>query len=328
LPHKQVAGMQSFAFNARRKQFQDPRVRLAFNYVFDFENANKTRFYGAYVRASSYFGNSELAATGLPEGRELELLKSVESEVPKEVFTTVYKPPQEADQRASMNAAHQLLKAAGWTTRMEERDSPDCGWWCRIMMTVGLRSAEVETVLRNAAGETLNAEFLLVQPNFEPIVLPFIADLKKLGINASVRTVDSSQYTRRVEQHDFDIIVDSWPQSHSPGNEQRDLWGTEAADKPGSNNSVGIKNPAVDKLIDAIIFAKDRAELVAATRALDRVLLWNHYVIPQWNFPFVRLASWDKLGRPEKLPSQSPLFIQSWWLDADKEKALGTVTSQ
>ncbi len=238
LPHKQVAGMQAFAFNLRKPQFQDPRVRQAFGLTFNFEAANKTRFYGAYERSQSFFGNSELAATGLPEGKELEILKTVEADVPKEVFTTPYATPSapaDADHRKNMSAAFKLLQAAGWTAK--------------------------DGVLKNAEGKTLDAEVLLVQPNFEPVVLPFVADLKKLGVNASLRTVDPSQYKRRFDQFDFDIIVDSWGQSHSPGNEQRDFWGSAAADKQGSNNSVGIKNPAVDKLIDAIIFAKDRAEL-------------------------------------------------------------------
>jgi microcin C transport system substrate-binding protein len=164
-----------------------------------------------------------------------------------------------------------------------------------------------------------------VQPNFEAVVLPFIADLKKLGVNASVRVVDTSQYKRRVDQHDFDLIVDSFGQSHSPGNEQRDYWGSAAADKEGSNNTIGIKNPAIDKLIDYVIFAKDRDELVSATRALDRVLLWNYYVIPQWYFPYDRVAIWDVFGRPATLPSQLPFTTSAWWIDPEKEKALAAV---
>ncbi|MGQ0674182.1 MAG: extracellular solute-binding protein, partial [Hyphomicrobium sp.] len=279
LPHKQVAGMQGFVFNTRRKQFQDPRVRLAISLVFNFEAANKTRFYGSYVRSDSYFGNSELASVDLPEGRELEILKTVEADVPKEVFTTPYTvpaAPTDADHRRNMGAAFKLLQSAGWTAK--------------------------DGVLTNAAGETLNAEFLLVQPNFEPVVLPLVGDLKKLGINASVRTVDTSQYKRRTDQFDFDLIVDNFGQSHSPGNEQRDYWGSAAADKQGSNNTAGIKNPAIDKLIDKVVFAKDREELLAATHALDRVLLWNFYVVPQWHYPFERLATWDIFGRPAKLP--------------------------
>jgi microcin C transport system substrate-binding protein len=302
LPHKRVAGMQAFVFNTRRTQFQDVRVRKALGLTFNFEAANKNRFYGAYIRAQSYFDNSEFAAKGLPEGRELEILNTVKDSVPPEVFTTPYATPSaptDADHRKNMGEAFKLLQAAGWTVK--------------------------DAQLRDAAGKTLDAEFLLVQPNFEAVVLPFIADLKKLGVNASVRVVDTSQYKRRGDQHDFDIIVDSFGQSHSPGNEQRDYWGSAAADKEGSNNTIGIKNPAIDKLIDYVIFAKDRDELVSATRALDRVLLWNYYVIPQWYFPYDRVAIWDVFGRPAKLPSQLPFSTSAWWIEPEKEKALAAV---
>lgn len=305
IPHKRVAGMQGFAFNTRRKQFQDSRVRQAFGLAFNFEAANKTRFYGSYTRTKSYWDNSELASSGLPEGRELEILKAVEAGVPKEVFTTPFAPPSyssDADHRKAMGEANKLLQEAGW-----KRDG---------------------SVLKNAQGESLDAEFLLVQPAFEYVVLPYIADLKKLGVNATTRTVDTSQYTRRVEQFDFDIVVESFGQSHSPGNEQRDNWGSAAADKSGSNNTIGIKNPAIDKLIDNVIFATDRAELVAATRALDRVLLWNHYIVPNWHFPSERIAVWDKFGRPSVLPAQMPVATSAWWIDAEKEKALNAAMSQ
>jgi microcin C transport system substrate-binding protein len=153
-------------------------------------------------------------------------------------------------------------------------------------------------------------------------VLPYVDDLKKLGVRASIRVVDSSQYKRREDSFDFDIIIDTFQQSHSPGNEQRDFWGSAGADRDGSRNTAGIKNPAVDKLIEKIIAAKDREELVAATRALDRVLLWNHYVVPQWHYPFDRLAFWDVFGRPEKLPSQATSVLQVWWFDPAKQKAM------
>jgi microcin C transport system substrate-binding protein len=180
-------------------------------------------------------------------------------------------------------------------------------------------------VLTNAKGVELTAEFLLVQPDFERIVLPFKTALEKLGVKASLRIVDTSQYQRRHDTFDFDIIVASFPQSESPGNEQRDFWGSEAADREGSRNVVGIKNPAVDKLIDKIILAKDRDDLVAATRALDRVLLWNHYVVPQFNSPFERLALWDMFRRPDRLPSRSVSFLRVWWWDAAAAKRLADV---
>lgn len=300
LKHGRVAGMQSFAINTRRPQFKDPRVRYAFNLAFDFEMLNKSFFYDQYIRVGSYFANSELAARGLPEGRELEILQTVKDQVPPEVFTREFKNPVGGtEHRNNLREAVRLLQEAGWTLKGGK--------------------------LVNGAGETLKAEFLLVQPDFERIVLPYIDNLRKIGIEASVRVVDTSQYKRRTDEFDYDIIVDSFGQSHSPGNEQRDYWGSEAAKRPGSQNSVGIENPAIDKLIDRLIAATDRADLIAATRALDRVLLWNHYVVPHWYHPFDRVASWDVFGRPERLPSQAPASVlQTWWLDPAKEQALKT----
>jgi microcin C transport system substrate-binding protein len=302
LPTKTVAYMQAFAFNIRRPQFQDPRVRRAFNLAFDFEWANKNLFYDQYARIGSYFDNSELKATGLPQGRELEFLQEVRGAVPPEVFTQEWKNPVNAtpaDARKHLGEAAKLLAEAGW--------SPKSG------------------VLTNAAGAELTAEFLLVQPDFERIVQPYKAALDKLGVKASIRIVDTSQYQRRHDSFDFDIMVASFPQSESPGNEQRDFWGSEAADKEGSRNVIGIKNPAVDKLIDKIILAKDRDDLVAATRALDRVLLWNHYVVPQFHTPFERLALWDIYRRPDKLPSRSSSFLRVWWYDEAAAKRLTDV---
>jgi microcin C transport system substrate-binding protein len=299
LPLKTVAPMQAFVMNTRRKQFQDPRVRRAFNLAFNFEAANKNLFYGQYIRVDSYFGNTEMEATGLPQGRELEILNEVKDEVPPEVFTTEYKNPvagSPMEHRKSLAEAMKLLEAAGWTPK--------------------------DGVLTNAAGEQLSAEVLLVQPDFERVVLPYVDDLKKLGVRASIRVVDTSQYKRREDSFDFDVVIDTFQQSHSPGNEQRDFWGSAAADKDGSRNTAGIKNPAVDKLIEKIIAAKDREDLVAATRALDRVLLWNHYVVPQWHYPFDRLAFWDVFGRPDKLPSQATSVLQVWWFDPAKQKAM------
>jgi microcin C transport system substrate-binding protein len=299
LPTKSVAYMQGFAFNVRRPQFQDPRVRHAFNLAFDFEWANKNLFYDQYARLASYFDNSELKATGLPRGRELEILKEVKGQVPPEVFTAEWKNPLNAapeDARKHLSQAAKLLAEAGWTPK--------------------------NGVLTNAKGEELTAEFLLVQPDFERIVQPYKAALDKLGIKASLRIVDTSQYQRRHDTFDFDIIVASFPQSESPGNEQRDFWGSEAAGKEGSRNIIGIKNSAVDKLIDRIIMATDRDDLVAATRALDRVLLWNHYVVPQFHTPFERLAMWDMYRRPDKLPSRNSSFLRVWWYDEAAAKRL------
>ncbi len=299
LPHKRVASMQAFAFNVRRKPFDDVRVRRAMALAFNFEALNKSIFYGQYVRSQSFFGNSELQATGLPEGRELELLNSVKADVPAEVFTTPWKSPaneKDTDFRTNMLAATKLLDEAGWKTSGGQR--------------------------KNAAGEPLKVEILLVQPDFERIVLPFIENLKKLGIAASVRIVDSSQFEQREKTRDFDMIVDSFGQSHSPGNEQRDYWGSASAEREGSRNTIGVKSPAIDKLVDAVVFAKDRADLVAATRALDRVLLWSFYVVPQWYYPYDRVGIWDVYGRPAVLPSQNPVYANAWWIDPAKLEAV------
>ena len=299
LPTKTVAYMQAFAFNIRRPQFQDSRVRRAFNLAYDFEWANKNLFYDQYARIGSYFDNSELKSSGSPEGRELEILMEVKDQVPPEVFTTQWKNPVNVtpeDARKHLSQAAKLLAEAGWTAK--------------------------SGVLTNAKGEELAAEFLLVQPDFERIVQPYKAALDKLGVKASIRIVDTSQYQRRHDTFDFDIIVASFPQSESPGNEQRDFWGSDAAGKEGSRNVICIKNPAVDKPIDKIILAKDRSDLVAATRALDRVLLWNHYVVPQFHTPFERLAMWDMFRRPDTLPSRSSSFLRVWWYDEAAAKRL------
>jgi len=325
IPVKRVAPMQGFVFNLRRKQFQDSRVRKAFALAFNFEDANKMMFYDLYVRVGSFFDNSELAAKGLPEGRELEILEQLRDQVPAEVFTAEWKNPVNAtpqDFRNNMREASRLLSEAGWKLQHETVDDKECGFFCGLMRTVGLSSARKENVRRNDQGEVLAAEFLLDSPSFEKIVLPYIQHLQKLGIKASVRMVDSAQYKRREESHDYDIIIDNFAQSESPGNEQRDFWGSAAADRDGTRNTAGIKNPAIDKLIDKVVFAKNREELVAATRALDRVLLCNHYVVPHWHYPYERIVTWDIFGRPETLPSQTAGLMQIWWMDPEKKKAL------
>jgi microcin C transport system substrate-binding protein len=172
-----------------------------------------------------------------------------------------------------------------------------------------------ETVLKNALGEILAAEFLLDQPSYERIVIPYTQELNKLGVRARVRTIDSAQMTRRTQDFDFDVIWTGWAQSLSPGNEQREFWGSEAADRKGSRNYAGIKDKAVDTLIERLIFAKSREELVAACKALDRVLLWNHFVVPMWHVPYERVARWDRFGKPEKLPDYSIGFPSIWWWD-------------
>jgi len=291
---KRAQPMQCFVLNLRRSHFDDRRVRQAFNLAFDFEWANKNLFYGQYARVGSYFQGSELAAPqDPPEGRELEILNEVKDGVPQEVFAEVHRNPVNAnpdDMRGNLRKAVELLKEAGWEVK--------------------------NGVLTNVkTGQPMRVEFLLVSPLFERIVQPYLRNLERLGIKGAIRMVDSAQYTRRLNVFDYDIVVGNFAQSESPGNEQRDFWGSEAADREGSMNLIGVKSAAIDKLVDHVIFAKDRSELVAATRALDRVLQWNEFVVPQWYAPNVRIAYWDRYGQPKVLPALTPGFLQVWWFD-------------
>jgi len=300
-PIRNIGVMQAFAFNIRRPKFQDPRVRRAFNFGFDFEEMNRQIFFGLYQRISSYFQGTELACSGVPEGQELVILETVKDKVPPELFTRPYTNPVGGDPqkvRNNLREAVALLRDAGYEIR--------------------------DTKLVHAkTGEPFSVEFLAEDPTTERIVLFFKPSLERLGMDVAVRTVDSAQYENRLRQFDFDIIVANWGESLSPGNEQRGYWGSQAADQPGSRNLVGIKNPAVDELINRVIFSKDRAELVAATHALDRVLLWNFYVVPQWTSSVVRTARWDRFGRPTTLPKYGLSgFPTIWWWDAEKAAKL------
>ena len=302
-PIRNVGIMQAFAFNIRREKFQDWRVRLAFNYAFDFEMMNKQIFFGQYKRIASYFEGSDLAATGLPTGRELELLEMVRDKVPAEVFTTPYFNPVSSnlgEVRSNLREAVGLFKEAGYEVRQ--------------MRLVNSKTDEPYAV-----------EFIVDNPTFERVFLFYKPSLERLGITVSVRTVDEAQYENRLRNRDFDIITASWGESLSPGNEQRSYWGSQAADQPGSLNLVGIKNPAVDAMIEQVIFAKSRPDLEAATKALDRVLLWNHYVVPQWSYGKVRSARWDRFGRPDPLPKFGvTAFPTLWWWDADMTATAGS----
>jgi microcin C transport system substrate-binding protein len=294
--------MQGFALNIRRDKFKDPRVRRALNYAFDFEEMNKQIFFGQYKRISSYFDGTELASSGLPEGKELEILETVRAEVPPEVFTKPYTNPvggSAENVRSNLREALQLFKEAGYEVR--------------------------DRKLVNAkTGAPFELELLGEDPSFERVMLFFKPSLERLGIGVSVRTIDATQYENRLRTWDFDIVVSSWPESLSPGNEQREFWGSQAADMAGSRNIVGIKNPAIDKLIDRVIFTKDRNDLVAATKALDRVLLWNNFVVPQWTYNKVRTARWDRFGRPPEPPKYGQSgFPAIWWYDADKAAKIG-----
>jgi microcin C transport system substrate-binding protein len=294
--------MQGFAFNLRRDQFKDARLRRAFNYAFDFEEMNKQLFYGQYKRIDSYFfGTEELASSGLPEGQELQILETVRDKVPAEVFTQPYTNPVGGNPeavRANLREAMKLLKDAGFEIRDHK--------------------------LVDAAGKPVTAEILVQDPSAERIALFFKPSLERIGVTTSVRVVDDSQYESRLRAFDFDMIIDQWGESLSPGNEQREFWGSQAADVSGSRNAVGIKNPAVDALIEKVIFAKDRGELVAATKALDRVLLWNFYVVPQYSYPFSRYARWDRFSHAEPLPKYGRSGLPTlWWYDAEKAAKIG-----
>jgi microcin C transport system substrate-binding protein len=320
-PIRNIGWCQGFIFNTRREKFQDARLRRAFNFAFDFEEMNKQFFFGQYRRITSNFDGTELAwdwvpdelerrepsgaveGTQIPQGLELEILESVRDKVPPELFTKPYTNPVGGDPqavRANLREATRLAKEAGFEIR-------------------GGRLVDTKT------GQPLTVELLNNQPDFERILLFYKAPLERLGITVAVRTIDSSQYENRLRNWDFDIITLIQFQSMSPGNEQRDFWGSAAADTPGSQNMAGVKNPAVDALIERLIFAKTRAELVAATRALDRVLLWNQYMVPQYRNPTDRTARWDRFGKPDIMPKYGlSAFPMIWWWDAERAAKAGS----
>ena len=297
--HNRSSGMQAFVMNTRRDLFKDRRVRKALAYGFDFEWSNKNLFYGQYSRTRSYFDNSELAATGVPEGDELKLLEPYRGRIPDEVFSQSYNPPKNdgsGNVRRNLRSGGRLLTEAGWRIKDNKR-------------------------VHEKTGKPLEFEVLLVSPLFERIVLPFAKNLEKLGVAVRVRTVDPSQYRRRIDTFDFDVIVGGAGQSLSPGNEQRSYWGSTAADIEGGSNTIGIKDPVIDELIEKVIAAPDRKALVASVKALDRVLQWGHWVIPHWHAKYDRVAYWDKFGRPRITPIQGNQFL-AWWVDPKKEEAL------
>lgn len=306
IAHQLPAGMQGFAFNTRRPLFKDPRVRQALTLAFDFEWSNKTLFYGSYKRSLSFFSNSELGSRGLPQGEELKILEKFRGKVPEEVFTKEYKLPTTDGSgtlsRDQLREAFRLLKEAGWEIKGK--------------------------ALANAKGEPFEFEILLSDPNWERITLPYVKNLERLGINARVRTVDSAQNQKREDTFDFDMTVAVFGQSQSPGNEQRDFWHSAVADESGSRNLMGIKDPVVDALIDLVIEAPDRESLVQRTRALDRVLLWGHYLVPHWHLGKWWLAYWDKFDRPKALPPFSPGFPDIWWIDNARAAALAAKRGQ
>ena len=294
--------MQAFVFNLRREKFQDPRVRLAFNYMFNFEEMNKQLFFGSYTRIASYFQGTDLAATGLPTGRELELLEAVKDKVPPDLFKKPYTNPVNGTPEAirdNLREAARLFKEAGYEIRDQQ-------------------------LVNAKTGEQFGVELLAADPNFERVYLFYKPSLDRLGIATTVRTIDEAQYENRLRNWDFDITTYGWVQSLSPGNEQRGDWGSQAADQSGSENIGGIKNPAVDAMIDQVIYAKNRPDLEAAVRALDRILLWNFYVVPQWSYSYSRVARWDRFSHADPLPRFGvSAFPTVWWWDAEKAAKTG-----
>ena len=298
---REPMGMQGFAFNLRRPKFADVRVRRAIALAFDFEWANQHLFYGKYKRNDSFFANSELAAHGKPSADELALLVPWRDELPLEVFGDAYKAPStEGDGngglRDNLAEAAKLLRDAGYKIEKGKLMDPK-------------------------ARQQLTIEFMLTASEFERVIMPFIANLKRLGIAGKIRTVDTAQYVERVRRFDFDMVVATFPQSLAPAQEQRNYWSSDQADKPGSGNIIGIRSKAVDALVEKIIAAPNRKSLIAATRALDRVLSWNAYVVPQWYLDKYWLAYWNRFGIPKTRPEYG-IGRASWWHDAAKDRQM------
>jgi len=299
VPHRMPTGMQAFVMNTRREQFADPRVREALTLAFDFEWTNRNLFNGQYTRTGSYFSNSDLAARGKPQGEELAVLEPFRGKVPDSVFGEVYTPPVTDGSgwlRDNLRRANMLLKDAGWVVK-------------------DLR------LVNAATGEPFRFEILLVTPAFERIALPYVRNLKRLGIEAKVRLVDENQYINRFRQFDFDMMVWVWGQSETPGNEQYEYWSQAAADSQGSRNLAGVRDPVVDELIGLMLRSESREQLNQRTRALDRVLLWGHYVVPHWHIRADRVLYWDKFGMP-KMPVRTGVMTDRWWFDAERAATL------
>ena len=297
--NKSSGGMQAFYMNTRRPIFQDRRVRRALAYAFDFQWTNKNIYYGQYEQPESFFAPTELASSGLPQGEELEILERYRGRVPDEVFTTAYTAPKTDGSgwpRENLKTAFRILAEAGWVVR-------------------DMKLVNAET------GEPFTFEFLYGSQAQERVLLPFKRNLQRLGIDMQLRLVDTAQYINRYRAKDFDMMILNNAQSLSPGNEQREYWGSEAADRPGSRNLAGIKDPVIDELIELVIAAPTRESLIQRTHALDRVLLWGHYVIPQLIAPYDRFLYWDKFGRPEITPLNGPSPFY-WWIDPEKDRTL------
>lgn len=299
IPDERPSGAQGFFINTRRDKFKDPRVREALNYAFDFEWSNKNLFFGLYTRTASYFENSDLKATGLPSPEELALLEPFRDKLPETVFGEAVVPPVtdgSGNNRAQLRQAVKLLADAGW--------------------------AQTPQGIRNAEGQPLTVEILIDSPSFERIAAPYIKNLKAIGVDATMRRVDAAQYERRMKDFDFDMTTQRYALRLTPGIELKNFWGSQAAATNGSFNLAGIADPVLDQLIDKIVTAKSRAELVTATRAADRVLRAGHYWVPQWYKGAHNLAFWDKFGWPETKPKYERGALDTWWYDAGKAAKL------
>ncbi|MDB5414920.1 MAG: transporter substrate-binding protein [Rubritepida sp.] len=296
--HQIPTGMQAFVMNLRRPLFRDAKVREALMNVFDFEWLNANIFNGLYARTTSFFSNSELASTGLPQGRELEILEPFRAQLPEAVFAQEYRLPTtdgSGNNRDGLRRALDLMRQAGWTIR--------------------------DRRLVNAQGQRFEFEILLNGATFERVALPYVQWLQRLGVEARVRTVDPAQYQVRTDGFDYDMTVDVIGQSLSPGNEERDFFTCEKAAENGSQNVAGFCHPVVDALVELVINAPDREELIQRTHALDRVLLHGQFVIPQWHLRAFWIAFWDCFGRPERNPKYA-LGFDSWWIDAARDRTL------
>lgn len=294
--HRPV-GMQAFIYNIRRPIFSDIKVREALSYAFDFEWENRQFMFGAYYRTKSFFENSDLASSGVPSDHEIKILETFRDKIPPQLFTDEFRLPitdGSGNNRENLKKATDLLEAAGYKLGADG---------VRVQEKTGLR---------------LEFEFIDANPALERLILPFIQNLKKIGVKANLRMVDEAQYTNRMQNFDFDMTSSVIPQSTSPGNEQREFWMSDKADVVGSRNYIGIKNPVVDELVKGIIAANTRDELITNTHALDRVLLWNYYVIPNWYYNKWRLAWWNHVHHPETLSAMTPAIVDTWWIDSNK----------
>jgi microcin C transport system substrate-binding protein len=303
LPHKLPTGMQGFGMNTRRKLFQDVRVRHALAMAFDFEWANANLFYNAYTRTTSYFSNSDLASGGTPEGEELALLNKYRSQLPADLFTKPFQLPVtdgSGNNREELRGALALLEQAGWKVK--------------------------DRKLVDADGNPFTFEILLDQPTFERVALPYVQWLSHLGVDARVRTVDPAQYQRLIDNYDYDMVVVTYSESESPGNEQTGYWTCDSAKAEGGWNLMGVCNPVIDDLVRQVVSAPDHAHLLVATHALDRVLLAGWYLVPNWYLQSVRAAYWDRFGRVEE-PVRTGLAFDAWWVDQAKSAAIDAARS-